>query len=139
MSETPTSLKPRPEFKNIGYGQILSSYRLPWAGKVSILHRVSGALLFLSLPFILYLFDKSLTSEISFLTFTDLVSNPFIKLFLLALIWGFLHHFSAGIRFLLLDTHHGLEKNQIQKSAIAVLIISLSLTAVLGLRLFNVL
>jgi succinate dehydrogenase / fumarate reductase cytochrome b subunit len=129
--------KSRPQFKNIGYGQILTSYKLPWSGKVSILHRVSGALLFLSLPFILYLFDKSITSEISFLTFSEMVANPLIKLFILALIWGFLHHFCAGIRFLMLDTHRGIEKHQIQKSAITVLVISLALTLILGAKLFN--
>ncbi|WP_108646188.1 succinate dehydrogenase, cytochrome b556 subunit [Polynucleobacter rarus] len=129
--------KSRPQFKNIGYGQILTSYKLPWSGKVSILHRVSGALLFLSLPFILYLFDKSITSEISFITFSEMVANPLIKLFILALIWGFLHHFCAGIRFLMLDTHRGIEKHQIQKSAITVLVISLALTLVLGAKLFN--
>jgi succinate dehydrogenase / fumarate reductase cytochrome b subunit len=139
MSETVESSprKARPEFKNIGYGQILTSYKLPWSGKVSILHRASGALLFLSLPFILYLFDKSISSEISFVTFSEVVGNPLMKIFLLGLIWAFLHHFCAGIRFLMLDTHHGLEKHQIQKSAISVLIISLSLTVVLGARLFN--
>ena len=105
MSETvdTSPKKARREFKNIGYGQILTSYKLPWSGKVSILHRVSGALLFLSLPFILYLFDKSLTSELSFITFSEVVGNPLVKLFLLALIWAFLHHFCAGIRFLALD------------------------------------
>lgn len=139
MSETinQSGRKVRPEFKNIGYGQILTSYRLPLSGKVSILHRVSGALLFLSLPFMLYLFDKSITSEISFISFSDLVANPLVKLFLLSLIWGFLHHFCAGVRFLMLDTHRGLEKTQIQKSAMAVLVVSLSLTAVLGAKLFN--
>lgn len=139
MSETvdTTPKKARPEFKNIGYGQILTSYKLPWSGKVSILHRVSGALLFLSLPFILYLFDKSLTSELSFFTFSEVVGNPIVKLFILALIWSFLHHFCAGIRFLMLDLHKGIEKNQIQKSAISVLVVSLSLTAVLGAKLFN--
>jgi succinate dehydrogenase / fumarate reductase cytochrome b subunit len=139
MSETVDTppKKARPEFKNIGYGQILTSYKLPWSGKVSILHRVSGALLFLSLPFILYLFDKSLTSELSFFTFSEVVGNPIVKLFILALIWSFLHHFCAGIRFLMLDLHKGIEKNQIQKSAVSVLVVSLSLTAVLGAKLFN--
>ena len=124
MSETvdTSPKKARREFKNIGYGQILTSYKLPWSGKVSILHRVSGALLFLSLPFILYLFDKSLTSELSFITFSEVVGNPLVKLFLLALIWAFLHHFCAGIR---------------QKSAVSVLVVSLSLTAILGAKLFN--
>ena len=139
MSETvDTSPKPaRREFKNIGYGQILTSYKLPWSGKVSILHRVSGAVLFLSLPFILYLFDKSLTSELSFFTFSEVVGHPLIKLILLCLIWAFLHHFCAGIRFLALDLHKGIEKHQIQKSAVSVLVVSLSLTLVLGAKLFN--
>lgn len=139
MSENinPVDRKNRPQFKNIGYLQILTSYRLPWAGKVSILHRVSGALLFLSLPFILYLFEQSISSELSYLTFSEMMDNPLTKLFILALIWGFLHHFCAGIRFLLLDTHRGLEKTQIQKSAVTVLAVSLSLTVVLGAKLFN--
>ena len=139
MSETVESSprKARREFKNIGFGQILTSYKLPWSGKVSILHRVSGAVLFLSLPFILYLFDKSLTSELSFFTFSEVVGHPLIKLILLGLIWAFLHHFCAGIRFLALDLHKGIEKHQIQKSAVSVLVVSLSLTLVLGAKLFN--
>ena len=139
MSETVESSprKARREFKNIGFGQILTSYKLPWSGKVSILHRVSGAVLFLSLPFIIYLFDKSLTSELSFFTFSEVVGHPLIKLILLGLIWAFLHHFCAGIRFLALDLHKGIEKHQIQKSAVSVLVVSLSLTLVLGAKLFN--
>jgi len=112
-------------------------HKLPWSGKVSILHRVSGALLFLSLPIILYLFDKSISSELSFITFSQFVGHPLVKLFILALIWAFLHHFCAGIRFLMLDTHRGIEKDQIQKSAITVLAVSLSLTVVLAAKLFN--
>lgn len=129
--------KTRRVYKNIGYGQILTSYRLPWSGKVSILHRVSGSLLFLSLPIILFFFDKSITSELSFLTFSELVGQPLVKLFLLGLIWAFLHHFCAGLRFLMLDLHKGIEKTQIQKSAVGVLVVSLSLTTVLGAKLFN--
>ncbi|MGA7817915.1 succinate dehydrogenase, cytochrome b556 subunit, partial [Caballeronia sp.] len=70
--------KPRPEYRNIGIAQ-LASYRLPLAGKVSILHRISGLLLFISLPFLLYLLDQSLTSEISFDTFKGFLANPLIK------------------------------------------------------------
>ncbi|MEI7530702.1 MAG: succinate dehydrogenase, cytochrome b556 subunit [Betaproteobacteria bacterium] len=129
--------KKRPEFKNIGIKQILGSYRLPWAGKVSILHRASGGILFITLPFILYLFDKSISSELSFMTFSQIVGNPLVKIVLLGLIWAFLHHFCAGIRFLLIDTHHGVEKHQIQSSAKLVLILSIALTLVLGAKLFN--
>lgn len=129
--------KARPEFRNIHVTQ-LARYRLPWAGKVSILHRVSGALLFLLLPFILYLFELSLSSELSFAKFADLLSHWFIKLVVLSLIWGYLHHFCAGIRFLLLDLHIGVDIEKAGKSARAVLAISLLLTVVLGLKLFGV-
>lgn len=128
--------KARPEFRNIHVTQI-ARYRLPWAGKVSILHRVSGALLFLLLPFVLYLFEQSLTSEISFQKFNDLLSGIFVKLLVLTLIWGYLHHFCAGIRYLFLDLHMGIDKASAQKSAVSVLVVSLLLTAVFGLKLFG--
>src|SRR5690606_1980540 len=133
-----SSLKPRREFKNIGIGDILR-YRLPLAGKVSILHRVSGVLLFLALPLvILPLFERTLISEIGFDSFKEIVTNPIVKLILLALIWGYLHHFCAGIRFLFLDKHVGLDKDSSRKSAAAVLVISVLLTLVFGLKLFGV-
>jgi succinate dehydrogenase / fumarate reductase cytochrome b subunit len=127
----------RPVFRNIGIGQ-LAQYRLPWPGKVSILHRISGAALFLFLPFILFLFDKSLASEVSFAYFSAFVAHPLVKLICLGLMWGFLHHFFAGIRYLLLDLELGVEKAAATRSAISVMIISLTLTAILGLRLFGV-
>ena len=87
-----------------------SSYRLPPAGIVSILHRVTGALLFLLLPFIIWLFDTSVTSEISYDRFTSafnaglgFIPGWFVKLVVLALIWAYLHHFIAGLRHLWMD------------------------------------
>jgi succinate dehydrogenase / fumarate reductase cytochrome b subunit len=128
--------KQRPEFRNIHITQILT-YRLPPPGIVSILHRVSGVLLFLSLPFLLYLFDQSLISELSFDTFKRVVSHPFCKLVILALAWAYLHHFCAGLRHLVNDMHYGLEKEQANQSAIAVLVVSLVLTVVVALKLFG--
>ncbi|MEO0047875.1 MAG: succinate dehydrogenase, hydrophobic subunit, cytochrome b556 with SdhD [Pseudomonadota bacterium] len=125
-----------PEFRNIHVFDLMK-YRLPWAGKVSILHRVSGLLMFILIPFVLYLFDKSITSEISFTTFKAVLANPIIKLIILALIWAYLHHFCAGIRFLMLDLHKGIDKSSSAKSAVAVLIISLTLTAVCAAKLFG--
>ena len=125
-----------PEFRNIHVFDLMK-YRLPWAGKVSILHRVSGALMFLLIPFVLYLFDKSVTSEISFVTFKMVLAHPFIKLVVLALIWAYLHHFCAGIRFLLLDLHMGISKPASAKSAVSVLVVSLALTAVFAAKLFG--
>jgi succinate dehydrogenase / fumarate reductase cytochrome b subunit len=125
-----------PEFRNIHVFDLMK-YRLPWAGKVSILHRVSGLLMFVLIPFVLYLFDKSITSEISFSTFKAVLANPLAKLVILALIWSYLHHFCAGIRFLMLDLHKGIDKKSSAQSAVTVLVVSLSLTAVCAAKLFG--
>ena len=83
--------KERPEFRNIHVTQ-LANYRLPPAGWVSILHRVSGAGLFLLLPFLLYLFQKSVQSEMTFDHFTGILENPPVKLVFLVMIWAHLQH-----------------------------------------------
>lgn len=128
----------RPEFRNIHVSQ-LAQYRLPLAGFVSILHRVSGALMFLvGLPFLLYLFQQSLLSEISFENYRAIVSHWFAKLVLLALVWAYLHHFCAGVRYLILDLHVGVEKEQARTSASVVLGVSLVLTLVVAGKLFGV-
>lgn len=126
----------RPEYRNIHVTQI-ARYRLPLAGYISILHRISGLLMFLLLPFVLYLLEKSLTSEISFEYFKNLTSGIFVKLVLLALIWAYLHHFCAGVRHLLMDIHLGLEKAQAKNSAVIVFAISLPLAALVALKLFG--
>ena len=128
--------KDRPVYRNIGLAQLVK-YRLPWAGKVSILHRISGAVLFLLLPFILYLFDQSLASELSYQKFQAFTSNILVKMICLGLIWAFLHHFCAGIRYLLLDLEIGVEKSEANRSAIVVFSLGLALTAVVGLKLFG--
>ena len=137
MSSTPVASKARPQIRNIHVTQILQ-YRLPPPGMVSILHRVSGAVLFLALPLILWLFDLSLMSELSFARLAEFSSHWFVKLVLLALIWAFLHHLIAGIRYLLLDLHVGVEKSAARTSALAVFWISLPLTVVVALKLFGV-
>lgn len=127
----------RREFRNIHVTQIVR-YRLPPAGIVSILHRVSGALLFLSLPLLVWIFELSLSSELSFARLKDMASHWFVKLVLLAVLWGFLHHLVAGIRYLVLDLHIGVDKAAATRSAVAVLAVSLTSTLVAGLRLFGV-
>ncbi|HTJ92317.1 MAG TPA: succinate dehydrogenase, cytochrome b556 subunit [Pararobbsia sp.] len=128
--------KSRPEFRNIGIGQ-LSKYRLPLAGKVSILHRVSGILLFLLLPFSLYLFEQSLTSEISFDTLKGFFSNIIVKLVVLVISWAFSFHFFAGLRFLLLDTHTAVSKEGGRNTASVVLVLSTLLTIAIALKIFG--
>lgn len=129
--------KARPQYRNIGVSQILS-YRLPVAGIVSILHRISGALLFLvGIPFFLYLLQQSLTSELSFMSYSAIVGSVLGKLVLLVLGWAFLHHAIAGIRYLLLDRHVGIEKAASHLSAQIALGVSLLLTLVFALKLFG--
>jgi succinate dehydrogenase / fumarate reductase cytochrome b subunit len=130
--------KPRPEFRNIGVGQILTAYRLPLAGRVSILHRVSGALLFVFLPFLLYLFDQSLTSEMSFESFKLFLSNIVVKLVTLVLAWGFLFHFCAGVRHLVMDTNHdAVTKESGKRTSVVVFVVSSVLTIAFALKLFG--
>ncbi|MGF6604033.1 succinate dehydrogenase / fumarate reductase cytochrome b subunit [Paraburkholderia sp. GAS448] len=130
--------KPRREFKNIGLGQILFVYRLPLAGRTSILHRVSGVLLFVFLPFLLYLFEQSLTSETSFGVFKAFLSNIIVKIIALVLAWAFLHHFCAGIRYLVMDTNHkAVTKQSGRSTAMVVLVVSLILTIAFALKLFG--
>jgi succinate dehydrogenase / fumarate reductase cytochrome b subunit len=136
----------RPEFRNINALKDLPTYRMPAAAWVSILHRVSGVLMFVLLPFILWLFDTSLSSELSFARFRaafntgiGFVPGVIVKLVVLALIWAYLHHFTAGFRHLWMDVSHAATTKQFGgKSAKATLWISLVLTAVLGLKLFGV-
>lgn len=119
-------------------------YRLPVAGVVSILHRISGGLMFVLLPFVIWLFDQSVTSEISYERFTSafvagigFVPAFVVKLVVLALLWAYLHHAIAGIRHLWMDMTHSVTKQQGRSSAIFTLASSLVLTVLLGARLFG--
>ena len=136
--------KKRPEFRNINALSDLPSYRLPAAGWVSIMHRISGLLMFLLMPLIIWMFDTSISSEISFARFSaafnaglGFMPGWFMKLVALALIWAYLHHFIAGVRHLYMDVQHAVSKEFGKSSAIVTLVLSLGLTAVLGAKLFG--
>lgn len=131
-------------YRNIHVTQIVG-YALPAAGIVSILHRVSGALMFLLLPFVVWLFDVSLSSEISYERFSNafvagigFVPAGLIKLAVLGLIWAYLHHFIAGLRHLWMDATHSVDKQQSRVSALVTLGGSGVLTVILGARLFGI-
>ena len=130
--------KGRPEFRNIHITDITTKYKMPPSAIVSILHRVSGFGMFLLLPFLLYLLQESLRSEISYAHFAGMVDNIFTKIILLGLSWAYAHHFVAGIRHPFMDNHLALDKDAAQKTARWVLVISLALTALVGLKLFGV-
>ena len=120
-----------------------TQYKLPPAGWVSILHRVSGIVMFLLLPFVLWMFDTTLTSEITYSQFTAVFMGGvgfipawLIKIVTLGLIWAYLHHFIAGLRHLLMDVTHSVTKEFGRISAQVTLGLSIVLTLVLGFKLF---
>jgi succinate dehydrogenase / fumarate reductase cytochrome b subunit len=135
----------RPEFRNINAFRDLPTYRLPAAGIVSILHRISGVLMFVLMPFIIWMFDTSVSSEYSFARFRSAFGNGigfvpgwFVKLVALALIWAYLHHFIAGLRHLWMDVSHAAVTKEFgSKSAVFTLAASVFLTLVLGAKLFG--
>lgn len=132
------SLKTRkPQIRNLHITDLMR-YRMPMAAIISIMHRISGAFIFLLLPFILLLLDKSLISESSFEHFKGMASHWLVKLILVALVWAYLHHFCAGIRHLFMDIDVGVNKESGRKSAVSVLLISLPLTAIIAFKLFGV-
>lgn len=136
--------KKRPEFRNINAFKDLTTYRMAPAAWVSILHRASGGLMFILLPLIVWLFDTSVSSEISHDVFQSAFSAGlgifpgwFIKLVTLALIWAYLHHLIAGLRHLYMDVCHAVSKEFGKSSAIFTLALSIGLTLVLGAKLFG--
>jgi succinate dehydrogenase / fumarate reductase cytochrome b subunit len=136
--------KKRPEFRNINALTDLPTYRLPAAGIVSILHRISGLIMFLLLPLIVWMFDTSVSSEISFAKFSaafnvglGFVPAVLVKVLVLGLIWAYLHHLIAGVRHVYMDVCHAVTKEFGKSSAIVTLVLSLSLTAALGAKLFG--
>jgi succinate dehydrogenase / fumarate reductase cytochrome b subunit len=138
-----TSPRARPEFRNIHVTQILK-YRLPAAGIVSILHRVSGGVMFLLLPLLVWLFDTSVSTEYSYERFKSafvaglwIFPGWFIKLVVLAMIWSILLHTIAGVRHLWMDMTHSVSVAQGRTSAQVTIVLSTLLTLVLGAKLFG--
>jgi succinate dehydrogenase / fumarate reductase, cytochrome b subunit len=136
--------KKRPEFRNINALTDLPSYRLPAAGIVSILHRISGLIMFLLLPLLVWMFDTSVSSEISFAKFSaafnvglGFVPAVLVKVVVLGLIWAYLHHLIAGVRHVYMDVCHAVSKEFGKSSAVFTLVVSLCLTAALGAKLFG--
>ena len=125
-----SQLKSRPVWYN------LSPANLPIPGLVSIFHRISGLALFVGFFWLLYMLDASLASPESYAKFQSAASHPLAKLIFLGLGWAFLHHFCAGIRYLLLDIHVGASLEAARKSSCIVFAVSLILTAILGARLW---
>ena len=114
-------------------------YRLPLAGVVSILHRASGLLMFVLLPFIVWLFDMSITSELSYAQLIEVTESVPAKLVLCGLAWAFIHHFMGGIRHLVNDMHIGITKEASPLMAKGFLAASLLVSLVAWLAIFGAL
>ena len=112
----------RPKYLN------LLKIRLPITGIASINHRISGLILFLSIPFSLYLFHLSISSEAGFKEALACLSSPWVKLALILLLWSFVHHLFAGFRFLLIDQNIGVSLSAARKSAWFVVFASVVVT-----------
>ena len=110
--------------------------KLPLPGFVSILHRISGLLLFIALPLLLLMLQYSLRSIETYTQLLAVLAHPLVKLMLLGLLWAFLHHFCAGLRYLAIDLDYGVKLAQARASSKAVLTVSLVLTVLLGVKLW---
>lgn len=127
---SPPSAKParqRPKYYDLNLAN------LPAPGLLSIFHRISGAAMFLVLiPLLLFILQQSLQSEADFQRWKGYFAHPIAKLVLLGFIWSYLHHFLAGIRYLLLDVHWGIQKSSAQGSAKLVLALGIIGTLLIG-------
>ena len=129
-----TVRKPRPKYLNLQ--ALIFEIRLPLPGWISILHRISGALLFVALVWLLWMLDRSLDSEAAFEKIRHYGGLWPVKLVLLALVWAYCHHFCAGIRYLFLDLDKGIDLATARLTSWIVLAASLILTALFGWRLW---
>jgi succinate dehydrogenase / fumarate reductase cytochrome b subunit len=119
----------RPKYLN------LLQIRMPAPAVVSILHRISGALLFAALPVLLWWLEQSLASADAYAAYRQVFSGWCFKIVALGLVWAYLHHLCAGIRHLAMDVHLGLELHSARLSSMVVLAVSIALTAAIGVLL----
>jgi succinate dehydrogenase / fumarate reductase cytochrome b subunit len=129
-----TIRKPRPKYLSLT--ALLFEIRLPLPGWVSILHRISGLLLFFAVVWLLFMLDRSLASEAGFESVRRYAGLPLVKISLLVLIWAYCHHFCAGIRCMFLDLDKGVDLATARLTSVIALVVSLALTAWLGYKLW---
>jgi succinate dehydrogenase / fumarate reductase cytochrome b subunit len=135
MTISASAKKERPKYLNLP--ALLFEIRLPLPGWISILHRISGILLFFPLAaWLLFMLDASLASEQGFMRVKSYMGLPLVKLGLIVFVWAFCHHLCAGIRFLLLDIDKGIDLKSARASSVAVLVVSLAMTAYFAVKLW---
>ena len=110
----------------------LTTIRLPLPAYTSILHRISGVVLFVGIAFLLYAFDLSLSSEQNFQYLIALLHSPSVKLVTWALLTGLAYHLVAGIKHLIMDAGYAEGKRSGTAAAIITLILAVLLSALAG-------
>jgi succinate dehydrogenase / fumarate reductase cytochrome b subunit len=127
----PPVIKPRPVYLN------LLAIRQPLPAVVSILHRISGALLFLvGIPALLWVTQRALVSPDAWGAMRAAFANPLVKLLALAVAWSYIHHLLAGVRHLLMDLHIGMDLKSARQSSAVVLVLGVLLTLAVAVRLW---
>lgn len=126
----PETTKQRPKFLS------LADIRMPMPAVASIMHRISGGAMFLMLPALIYMLELSLGSVADFARLKEFAGCTPVKLALLALLWGFIHHFCMGIRILLIDVHRCVDLENARASTVAVFCFSIPLALILGVKLW---
>jgi len=116
----------------------LMKIRLPVPGLVSILHRISGFGMFLFAWAMLWLLQMVLQSPETFEQVKQCAQSWIVRLFLTGMAWAFLHHFFAGIRFLLLDVHVGTDLATTRRMSWAVLVLSVGGTLIVGAKIWSI-
>ena len=123
--------KPRPVYLN------LFAIRQPVPAIVSILHRISGALLFLvGIPLLLWVVQRSLASADAWAQMRGTLSTPLAKLVMITLAWAYFHHFIAGIRHLLMDMHWGMDLKSARQSSAVTIVLAILLTLAVAVKLW---
>jgi len=116
----------RPKYLN------LFRIKLPLPGIVSFLHRVSGALLFIAIPLLLAVLQLTLSSPADFDKVRQGLESTLVKLVLIILLWGYSHHFFAGLRFIAMDMGLGMDLEKTRLNSWLVVAFSLTLTVLIG-------
>ena len=124
--------RPRPKYLSL----FTLAPKMSITAKVSVLHRLTGFLLFLSIPIALFILQKSLTEASFYSAFYGIMSCPLVKLIYIVLIWAFVYHMTAGVRFLFLDINKGVEIKKAKMTARIVLVVSTLITIALGVLIW---
>lgn len=121
--------------RNIGIGSLLR-YRFPMTAIASILHRISGVMIFLLIPFVLWILHLSLASQMSFLMVKDFLASPIVAFLVWLTLSAVFYHTVAGIKHLLMDM--GLFEEKCSSGVASLLVLILGVLGAIGIGVWIV-